>query len=61
MFNETFESTTSSNKLGTAGKLTVLAAVALFGASFALTGCNTTEGAGEDIEAAGDEIQDAAD
>lgn len=27
----------------------------------ALSGCNTTEGAGKDIEAAGDAIQDAAD
>ncbi len=29
--------------------------------AFALTGCNTMEGAGEDIESAGDSIQDAAD
>jgi len=27
----------------------------------ALSGCNTTEGVGEDIEAAGDAIEDAAD
>jgi len=27
----------------------------------AVTACNTTEGAGEDIEAAGDAIKDAAD
>jgi len=27
---------------------------------FSLTGCNTLEGAGKDIEAAGDGIQDAA-
>lgn len=30
-------------------------------AAFALGGCNTMEGAGEDIESAGDAIQDAAD
>ena len=30
-------------------------------AAFALAGCNTIEGAGEDIEAGGDAIQDAAD
>jgi predicted small secreted protein len=30
-------------------------------ASFALAGCNTMQGAGEDIEDAGDSIQDAAD
>ena len=36
-----------------AGLLIVLAAV--------LSGCNTVEGAGKDIEAAGDEVQDAAD
>jgi predicted small secreted protein len=29
--------------------------------SFAMTGCNTVEGAGKDIEAAGEEVQDAAD
>lgn len=36
------------------------AAACAFGA-FALTGCNTVEGAGEDIEAAGEGISDAAD
>ncbi|MFI4860214.1 MAG: entericidin A/B family lipoprotein [Phycisphaerales bacterium JB063] len=30
-------------------------------AAFALAGCNTMQGAGEDIESAGDAIQDAAD
>lgn len=30
-------------------------------ATFSLTACNTTEGVGEDIEAAGEGIQDAAD
>ena len=29
--------------------------------ALAMAGCNTLEGAGEDIEAAGDSIQDAAD
>lgn len=29
--------------------------------SFALAGCNTLEGAGEDIEDAGNAVQDAAD
>ena len=31
-----------------------------FGASFFLIGCETTAGAGRDIEAAGDAIEDAA-
>ncbi len=30
-------------------------------AAFALAGCNTMEGAGEDIESAGNAVQDAAD
>jgi len=30
-------------------------------AAFALVGCNTVEGAGEDIEDLGDSIQDASD
>jgi predicted small secreted protein len=39
-----------------------LFALPLFGAAMFLTqGCNTTEGAGRDIEAAGDAIEDAAD
>ncbi|MFA9477223.1 entericidin A/B family lipoprotein [Phycisphaerales bacterium AB-hyl4] len=38
-----------------------LALVAAFGiGGVSLTGCNTTEGAGQDIEAAGEGIQDAA-
>ena len=40
-------------------KLYALLFIALFGA--ALSGCNTMEGAGEDVEAAGGEIQEAAD
>ncbi|HEY9537260.1 MAG TPA: entericidin A/B family lipoprotein [Kiloniellaceae bacterium] len=37
-------------------------ALAVAGISVAaLTGCNTVEGAGEDIESAGDAIQDSAD
>jgi entericidin B len=32
--------------------------LALFGA--VMTGCNTTRGVGEDVEAAGDAVQDAA-
>jgi predicted small secreted protein len=32
-----------------------------FWAMTSMTACNTTEGVGEDIEEAGDEIQDAAD
>lgn len=38
--------------------LVSLAAASVFG--FSLAGCNTTEGAGEDIEAAGEAIDDAA-
>ena len=30
-------------------------------AAFALSACNTIEGAGKDVEAAGEEVQDAAD
>lgn len=40
------------------GTLAILCAVAT---CFALTGCNTVEGAGKDIEKAGESIQDAAD
>ena len=29
-------------------------------AAFALSACNTVEGAGKDVEAAGEEVQDAA-
>lgn len=41
--------------------LTLLAALLLSGSALILTACNTTEGAGKDIEATGDAIQDAAD
>lgn len=37
----------------------VIASAAL-GATFALSACNTTEGVGEDISAAGDALDDAA-
>ena len=43
----------------TAGRL--LAGALLTVAVGALSACNTTEGAGKDIEAAGEAIQDAAD
>lgn len=36
-------------------------AVLLTGSTFALTGCNTTEGVGKDIKAAGGALEDAAD
>jgi len=41
----------------------LIAAAALFAVStpLALSGCNTTEGVGEDIEDAGDALEDAAD
>ncbi|HEU4619811.1 MAG TPA: entericidin A/B family lipoprotein [Gammaproteobacteria bacterium] len=35
--------------------------LALVVSSFLLTACNTIEGAGKDIEKAGDAVQDAAD
>lgn len=38
----------------------ILALVALSVGGFALTGCNTTEGVGEDIKAVGESIDDAA-
>ena len=37
-----------------------LIALMLLTGGFALSACNTTEGVGEDIEAAGDAIDDAA-
>ncbi|MCB1587787.1 MAG: entericidin A/B family lipoprotein [Xanthomonadales bacterium] len=37
------------------------AVLALLAAACATTGCNTIHGAGQDIERAGEEIQDAAD
>ena len=39
----------------------LLIAAGLMWTSATLTGCNTTEGAGEDIEDLGEGIQDAAD
>ena len=43
-------------------KFTKIVALALATAfwAFAATGCNTTKGLGEDIEKAGDKLQDAA-
>lgn len=43
-------------------RLAISGAIAACGAALAagMSGCNTTEGAGEDIEAAGDAIDDAA-
>ena len=38
----------------------LLAALFLAGASVTLTGCNTVEGAGKDIEKGGDAIKDEA-
>lgn len=43
-------------RISLAQMLTVLFA----GGAIALTGCNTVEGAGEDIEATGDAISDTA-
>jgi predicted small secreted protein len=40
--------------------LTALIIASLATASLALSGCNTTEGVGEDISAAGDALDDAA-
>lgn len=40
-------------------RITSYLLIAMF--SLILTGCNTIDGAGKDIEAAGDKIQDAAD
>lgn len=38
-----------------------LLAIFMFGSSLALAACNTVEGAGEDVESAGQAVQDAAD
>lgn len=35
--------------------------ILFIGACFAMAGCNTIQGAGEDVEAAGEGVQDAAD
>ncbi len=44
------------------GRLATVTAACLIGvSSVVLTACNTTEGLGKDIEAAGEGIQDAAD
>lgn len=37
----------------------MLAVLSVFGASMLTTGCNTVEGAGKDVEAAGEKIQSA--
>lgn len=42
-------------------KIQILFAIGLLGASFALTGCNTSRGFGEDVEELGEEVQEAAD
>ena len=41
--------------------LALVAALAFGSSALLLTACNTTEGAGKDIEATGEAIQDAAD
>lgn len=38
----------------------LLALVVLFGGALALSACNTMQGAGEDIQAAGDALSDSA-
>ncbi len=38
-----------------------LAAVAFVIAAMAISGCNTVEGAGKDVESVGEAVQDAAD
>lgn len=43
-------------------RITILSMLlALFGASALMAACNTTEGFGKDVEAAGDAIADTAD
>ena len=42
-------------------KFTTLFVMLLGIASFSLVGCNTMEGVGEDVEATGNAVQDAAD
>ncbi len=39
----------------------VLALMLMFAGGFVLSGCNTIEGAGKDIEKAGQKIEEAAD
>lgn len=53
--------TSASNSLSyMLRKLMLILAVAGFSAA-GLTGCNTVEGAGQDIESAGESIEDSAD
>lgn len=42
-------------------KLHIFALISLLLGALAMSGCNTVEGAGKDIEKAGDKIQDSAD
>ncbi len=48
------------NRNDTLAFVRVLLAVMLFGSPLALASCNTAEGAGEDVQAAGRAIEDAA-
>lgn len=57
--NTTAQVLTESSRRTRLGAL--LAAVLLAITGVSLTGCNTTEGVGKDVEAAGEGIQDAAD
>jgi predicted small secreted protein len=56
--NTTEQVLTESSRRTRLGALLAAALLAITGVS--LTGCNTTEGVGEDVEAAGEGIQDAA-
>ncbi|MBN1362173.1 MAG: entericidin A/B family lipoprotein [Sedimentisphaerales bacterium] len=47
--------------MGKVKRYVIFLMTALMLGSVALTGCNTVRGAGEDIEAGGEAIQDAAD
>lgn len=49
-----------SSKFDSSKSLAVLSFITLAVAGAFLSGCNTTEGVGEDIEAVGDSIDDAA-
>lgn len=55
------ESNNSSRQDRSHKMMHALLAAMFVGAIIGLTGCNTTEGVGRDIEAAGDAIGDAAD
>ncbi|MEX0655675.1 MAG: entericidin A/B family lipoprotein [Phycisphaeraceae bacterium] len=48
-------------RFGRHGLLSVALMAALGIAGASLTGCNTVEGAGEDVEAVGEGVQDVAD